>query len=153
MKLRPARIEDAEAMAAAHARSFDTPWDAGEITALLAASFGYGLVVEAAASGLAGFLLARTVAGEAEILTLCVDPAERRTGVGAALLHAAMIAAAATGAGDIFLEVGVDNAAAIALYENAGFIEAGRRKAYYARSGAARADALVLRAHLNTSPA
>jgi ribosomal-protein-alanine N-acetyltransferase len=49
----------------------------------------------------------------------------------------------------LFLEVADDNPAALALYEGSGFEQAGRRRAYYARPDARRADALVLRRPLN----
>jgi ribosomal-protein-alanine N-acetyltransferase len=155
MKLRPARIGDAEAMAAAHRRSFERPWKAADIAALVDTPPGYGVVVEREGQtpDVIGFLLARSMAGEAEILTLCVDPAERRAGIGAALLRAAMVAAASAGARAMFLEVGADNAAALALYHDAGFALAGRRHAYYPRPGAKPADALVLRLDLNSGPA
>ena len=44
----------------------------------------------------------------------------------------------------MFLEVATGNAAALALYARAGFVEVGRRRRYYADL----ADALVLRARL-----
>jgi ribosomal-protein-alanine N-acetyltransferase len=99
-----------------------------------------------------GFILGRALAGEAEILTLAVAPTHRRRGLGRALLEAAMGVCGTLGAETMFLEVAADNAAAIALYEAAGFAPAGRRKAYYARPGRAAVDALVLRRELNTAP-
>jgi [ribosomal protein S18]-alanine N-acetyltransferase len=48
----------------------------------------------------------------------------------------------------LFLEVGVDNPAARALYAQAGFEEVGRRLGYYTRPNGL-ADALVLRLLLN----
>jgi [ribosomal protein S18]-alanine N-acetyltransferase len=47
-----------------------------------------------------------------------------------------------------FLEVAVDNRAAIALYERLGFHQAGRRLYYYDRGEAGRVDALVMRLDL-----
>jgi ribosomal-protein-alanine N-acetyltransferase len=77
---------------------------------------------------LAGFLVARQVApGEREILNLAVDPAERRSGIARALLSEAL----ARAQGAWFLEVRASNAAAIRLYESAGFEIAGRRSGYY----------------------
>ena len=55
---------------------------------------------------------ARVAADEAEVLTLAVAPAARRQGLGAALLETALLAAAAAGAGAMFLEVSTGNAAA-----------------------------------------
>lgn len=92
-----------------------------------------------------GFILLRLAGGEAEILTLAVAPEGRRRGAGRALLRGALKAAEQGGATAMFLEVADDNAAAVALYRSEGFVEAGRRRGYYARPGGAAADALVLR--------
>ena len=83
------------------------------------------------------------------MLTLAVGPAHRRRGVGRALLAAAE-AMASTTATAMFLEVATDNAAAIALYEAAGYAAVGRRAGYYARPAGAGADALVMRRALNS---
>ncbi|MDP9097265.1 MAG: GNAT family N-acetyltransferase [Pseudomonadota bacterium] len=93
-----------------------------------------------------GFILARSVADEAEILTLAVDPAAQRGGIGRALLTHAVDAAASRGAGAMFLEVAETNEAARALYAACGFREVGRRQRYYAGG----IDALVLRALISS---
>ena len=88
--------------------------------------------------GRGGFVLARLAGGEAEILTLAVVPGLRRQGLGRALLDQILAGMPET---PVFLEVAVDNVPAIALYGAAGFVQCGRRAAYY---GAGR-DAIVLR--------
>jgi ribosomal-protein-alanine N-acetyltransferase len=93
---------------------------------------------------LGGMILSRVAADEAEILTLAVHPAQRRRGVGSALLRAAMERAAALGAISMFLEVAVTNSAARALYAPHGFVEAGLRRRYYSDG----TDALILRSTL-----
>lgn len=127
-----------EALAALHAEAFETPWDAASLTALLD-SPGVFAVEQPD-----GFILIRVVADEAEILTLAVRPAARRSGLGGRLVEAAVVRAAALGAARMFLEVAEDNVAARALYARAGFVEAGRRRGYYARSDGSREDALIL---------
>ena len=149
MTLRPATADDAEAFARVHARAFDDPWSAADLLALMAGRGAFALAAETADGALAGFILCRAIAGEAEILTLAVDRALRRQGVGAALTGAALKLAAA-GAKSMFLEVAADNAAAIALYETLGFETVGRRARYYARRSGEGADALVMRRALNT---
>jgi [ribosomal protein S18]-alanine N-acetyltransferase len=94
----------------------------------------------------AGMILGRVAADEAEILTLAVDPGQRRRGVGSALLSAAMARAANLGATLMFLEVAVTNDAARALYAAHGFTEAGLRRHYYTDG----TDALILRSTLFT---
>jgi ribosomal-protein-alanine N-acetyltransferase len=73
-----------------------------------------------------------------------VRPAARRSGLGGRLVGEGVLAAAARGAGRVFLEVAEDNAAARALYARAGFVEAGRRPGYYAGADGERRDALLL---------
>ena len=67
-------------------------------------------------------------------------------------MEAAALTAEALGAESMFLEVAVDNAGAIGLYESAGFRVVGTRPAYYERVGAARVDATVMRRELNSRP-
>lgn len=152
MSLRPAAGPDAEAMAALHAQSFAAAWSAGEIGALLGGPGGYGLVIPAdEGPALAGFILCRMLAGEAEVLTLAVDPGARRRGLGGVLLRAALDLAATAGGEAMFLEVAADNAPAIALYRRAGFAPVGLRRGYYARKGGPAVDALVYRLGLTPS--
>jgi ribosomal-protein-alanine N-acetyltransferase len=91
------------------------------------------------------FALVRSVADEAELLTLAVAPAARRGGLADALMRDWMSKVRATSA---FLEVAADNHAAQALYEKHGFAVCGRRRAYYARPDSAAVDALLMRAAL-----
>lgn len=125
---------DTAALARLHALCFPDPWDAAAIAALLATPGTFAF------HSRDGFVLAREAAGEAEILTLAVAPAARGKGLGRALLQAALANARRLGAETMFLEVGVDNPAALALYTALGFTKVGGRKAYY--NGR---DALVLR--------
>ncbi len=145
MILRAVAAAEAEAMADLHARAFDHPWPARDIAELMASPGVFALAVED--ETLAGFILCRAVAGEAEVLTLAVDPAARRRGFARGLLDAALGAARAAQADVMFLEVSAGNLPAIALYEGAGFVRAGLRKGYY-RGVAGSADALVMRLEL-----
>lgn len=145
--LRPAGAEDAEALAELHAEAFDDPWTAAAIAELIGADGALAFWAQD------GFVLARALAGEAEILTLAVRPAARGRGLGARLVQAAMTEAARRGADALFLEVAADNAAALALYRRAGFEPVGRRAGYYRRPGAAPMDALVLRRTLTPGTA
>ena len=128
-------------LAALHARAFppDQRWGEVALGAMLGLEGGFGLV--AGGERPEGFVLARAVAGEAEIMTLAVDPAARRRGLGRLLLEGALAEAARRGAAVLFLEVSEGNAAARALYAGAGAAEVGRRRRYYADGS----DALVLR--------
>ena len=130
----------ADELAALHARAFTTPapWTAQDFADLLAEPTVRLLTRPG------GFLMLRVVAGEAEILTLAVDPSVRRQGTGRALVAQAIAIAEQFGADRIFLEVSAENAAARALYAEAGFAQAGDRRGYYRTPEGGRADALIL---------
>ncbi|MEO6340151.1 MAG: ribosomal protein S18-alanine N-acetyltransferase [Caulobacteraceae bacterium] len=140
--------EAADALAATHAACFAKPWTAADFTELMTAP-GATAVVVSGEAGVLALILIRAVEDEAEILTVAVRPEARRGGVGRRLVEAAAEIAAEAGAETLWLEVGVDNAAALALYAAAGFEPSGRRKGYYRHAGRAE-DALILRRVLNT---
>jgi ribosomal-protein-alanine N-acetyltransferase len=148
VKLRPATAADAAAMACVHATAFGSPWSAEDIQRFADEPGGFALAAESAA-GLAGFILCRVMAGEAEILTLAVRPRSRRRGVARSLVEAALAVAAQT-AEAMCLEVAEDNPGALALYQRTGFAAVGRRARYYARPSAMPVDAIVMRRALNS---
>ena len=149
--IRPATPDDAATLAHLHAGSFADAWSAASLAGLMASPGAFTLVAEEDLIP-CGFVLGRAAGGEAEILTLVVRPEARGRGFGRALVRAAAQAAAELGATALFLEVAVDNEAALGLYAALGFAEAGRRKAYYARGGGPPIDALVLRVVLPLAP-
>lgn len=128
----------AERLAALHAEAFDAPWPASAFADLIGQP---GVCLEAEEGG---FILIRTVADEAEILTLAVRPSARRQGLGARLVHEASRRVTADGATRLFLEVAEDNAPARALYGSLGFQATGRRPRYYPRPEGPAIDALIL---------
>ena len=129
-----AGIAYAPALAALHAVAFaEDPWDAESFKALLSQKGVLALI-----DPRGGFLLLRTVVDEAEILTIGVT--ERRQGIGLAMMQAGIAHAAGHGVLKIHLEVAAGNAAALGLYERVGFVQTGRRKAYYPDGG----DALTM---------
>ena len=94
----------------------------------------------------AGIIVTRIAADEAEILNLAVLPKVRRRGVARALLLTALTSARALNARRAFLEVRESNLDARAFYSCMGFIEFGRRRVYY--QGPAE-DALILTLQLD----
>lgn len=140
--IRPVTPADLEALAAVHAASFSPSWTAAELAWMLE-SPGLGLVADEP-SHAAGFVLARAIGDEAEILTLAVRPGSRRRGVAAILLEALIVLLRERAVATLFLEVAADNSAALRLYARAGFAESGRRRDYYARAAAPPVDAVVM---------
>jgi len=128
-------------LALLHAMVFTVPrpWSAAELASLLDTAQVFLLAAPD------GFLIARVIADEAEILTLAVAPDARRQGIAHGLVAGFLVEAARRGAQTAFLEVAADNAAARGLYARAGFAEAGRRRAYYATPEGLKLDALVLK--------
>ncbi len=80
-----------------------------------------------------GFLVARIIGDEAEILNMAVDKLHRRHGIGSGLLTAAISAAQAQNAQNIYLEVRESNSAAISFYGQNEFEKASERRGYYSR--------------------
>lgn len=137
--MNPAQMAAVHAMAFADAR----PWSAEEIAGLIDAPGGFAVTAPG------GFALGRAIAGEAELLTIAVDPASRRQGIGRALLGAFEDAARTRRAAKAFLEVAADNHAALALYRGADWQLMARRAGYYSRHGE-RIDALIFSRSLET---
>jgi ribosomal-protein-alanine N-acetyltransferase len=147
MRLTRATAVECPAMAHAHALAFaEKSWREDEFEDLLDGEGIYGFLAEGAEPH--GVILCRVAAGEMEVLTLGVTPAARRRGVASALFAAALPEARALGAAEVFLEVAVDNDAAIALYERLGFRRAGVRTDYYDRGPEGFTDAIVMRLDL-----
>jgi len=92
-----------------------------------------------------GFLVARRVLNEMEILNFAVMQSARRRGVGASLLREALAWSQTFVAEKAILEVRESNAAALRFYERHNFQVSGRRKTYYT---APIEDALLLTASL-----
>jgi [ribosomal protein S18]-alanine N-acetyltransferase len=147
--IRPLRADRSEECAAIHASAFAHPWEAGEFTALLTGPSTIGsAALDPATSSLRGFALSRLAADEAEILTIAVDPAERKRGVGRDLLGDHLDRVTLAGARAMLLEVDAENVAAIALYHRFGFAQVGAREGYYRRPDGKPATALVMRRDL-----
>ncbi|MBI4968595.1 MAG: ribosomal protein S18-alanine N-acetyltransferase [Rhodospirillales bacterium] len=139
--------DQAQILADLHAGSIDPPWNREAFASLLGQPGVLGLLARGD-GGPAGFILLRQAADEAEILTLAVGPAKRRCGIGKILLSEAISRLSGLGVQRLFLEVADDNAAALALYRQAGFSQVGRRPDYYRRAGQGAANALVLEKRL-----
>ncbi len=140
------------ALAVLHADCFaplpETPWSETAFRTLLNIPTTHAWVAgpgEGPHEGqIQGLLMVRELAGDWEVLTICVDPRAWRGGI-ARTLFAEFLAFAGDDA-NIVLEVAVDNDPAIALYRAFGFQPVGRRPGYYAGDSAerGRVDALIL---------
>ena len=138
--------QDVSNLSLVHTACFAEGWSAASIAGLLSQPGVFALKAKGA-----GFVLVRVAADEAEIVTVCVLSGLRGQGLGRRLMHAAAEKAASQGATALFLEVAEDNEAAKAMYAALGFLQVGKRKAYYS-GGSTSGDALVMRRDLPLEP-
>ena len=94
-----------------------------------------------------GYLIARVLKDEIEIIALLVDVSYRRTGLAKYLLKELKKIAKQRHALKIILEVSTSNKSAIALYKKIGFVELATRKNYYATKNK-RVDAKLMSLYL-----
>lgn len=143
----PAGTPDAEQLAVLHATAFRRGWSAEEFERLL---IEHNVVADRAVSGtrLAGFVISRLAADQAEILSIAVAAPFRGRGLARKLLDVHMRRLVAYGTNSVFLEVDERNVPARRLYAGFGFGEVGRRESYYADAANEAGAALVLRRDL-----
>ena len=143
-------------MAELHRRAFTiaTPqgnesWGLESILSSLSQRGSFALIATSDDDGPVGFVLGRAVGptekfdGEAEILTIAVDPQSQNYGYGRLLVDGAMARAQESGANKMYLEVAADNIAAGSLYQKLGFKKIARRVDYYVRKDEV-VDALIM---------
>ena len=141
--IRPASQADVAVVAVIERASFGDPWSEEAFRELLEMRDAIFLVAtRRSPETVAGYVIARVVADEADVLNLAVSPAERGRGLGGELLDAGLAAVIDRGAREVFLEVRESNAAALALYGSREFMTVSRRSKYYRNPVE---DALLLR--------
>jgi len=144
-------MQDARTASRIHGEAFARAWGDGEFESLISQQSVFGFLAcpeGRARDAAAGFVLSREAAGEAEILSIGISPKQRRSGLGWRLMLSAITEAKRRGAEEMFLEVDETNTAAVAMYRKLDFVKVGERNAYYAKEGAARTTALVMRCDL-----
>ncbi|HEY3935132.1 MAG TPA: ribosomal protein S18-alanine N-acetyltransferase [Gemmatimonadales bacterium] len=144
-QLRPASRADLGALAELERAAFSDPWTEEQLREAMSWP-GAILIAADDETGLAGYVLARVVVDEGEILSIGTTPERRRRGIARRLLAAVLEKMRAAGARSAWLEVRVSNDAARTLYQSMGFVNAGVRPDYYRRP---LEDALILRLDLD----
>ena len=149
-KLHPRRLQripaHLEGAAELERLCFASPWSAQSLELLTNDGIGVGYVLEApAAESTEGQLAAYggmlITVDEGQITNIAVHPDYRRRGYGAAIVRSLLRHAKDAKLDSVSLEVRASNTAAIELYKQAGFFEAGRRKGFYTKPTE---DALVM---------
>ena len=95
-----------------------------------------------------GFLIARLVLDEAELLTIVSAPECRRIGIARKLLEQMIEQLRYRDCKNVFLEVASTNDAARRLYEAHDFRIVGKRSGYYPKMAGSSGDALIMRCQL-----
>jgi ribosomal-protein-alanine N-acetyltransferase len=143
--LRPIELRDIEDVLAIQAASPEiAQWSLWDYDRVARGEMA-GWVTESESGQIAGFIVARRIANDLEILNFAVRPTARRQGIGAALLGEAVRWGSAFSAQQAFLEVRASNLAALRFYEHHKFHVTGRRPGYYT---APIEDALLLSAQI-----
>ncbi|OGU19926.1 MAG: ribosomal-protein-alanine N-acetyltransferase [Gemmatimonadetes bacterium RIFCSPLOWO2_12_FULL_68_9] len=137
-RIRLAEPADLPQLAQIERRVFTDPWPEAGFRELL------GPFTRVAVTGtetVAGYLVARCVLDEAEILNLAVHPDHERRGLGTTLVQDVLGDLGRAGARRVYLEVRASDAGAQAFYRRLGFETRGRRRGYYSNPPG---DALIL---------
>ncbi|MFD2204774.1 ribosomal protein S18-alanine N-acetyltransferase [Kiloniella antarctica] len=143
-----AGVEHSIVLAELHFRSFpEAAWDSKSISRILFQETSRGLIY--CISGVPiGFVIWQEVVGEAEILTICIDPEWRGKKYSRALIEKMLFFLKQCKVSKLFLEVSEDNFTAISLYSNVGFKEVGRRLKYYHKTNGELVDAIVMQLNI-----
>ena len=94
-----------------------------------------------------GFIKARIIKDDIEIISILIDKKFRKKGMGNNLINKLLSIANKRKIQNIFLEVSVENKIAINLYKKFNFIKIGERKNYYNQNGR-KIDAYIMRLDL-----
>lgn len=131
MRIRDARAGDAGAIGALERQCFADPWPEEAVAAYINGGNCLMLCAEGEGGELLGYVGMQHVLDEGYIGNVCTAPQHRRRGVARALLAELEARSRRLGLAFLTLEARASNAAAIALYEGAGYGRVGTRPGYY----------------------
>ena len=138
--IRPARAEDAQALAALERDTFASQaWTLKQVEAEVVGPTRHVLVAESGGD-VVGYGAISMAGDVADLTRIVVAESKRRAGIASALLAALHDAAAREGVERMLLEVAESNVDARAFYAAHEYTEISRRRGYYADGD----DALVL---------
>ena len=128
-------------IAALEAMCFSAPWSERSVESELANPLSLWIVA-IDEDTVVGYVGSQSVLGEADMMNLAVLPKYRRQGIGRGLVHELICQLRCNAVKSLTLEVRASNEGAIALYQELGFHQVGRRPNYYTNP---KEDALILR--------
>ena len=144
----PANLRDAPRLSQLHRASFHRGWGTEEFEQILIERNTLAHRLRLGGSTI-GFIVSRTAADEAEILSVAVAQKHRGRGFSRDLLRTHLGHLAGHGLKTVFLEVEENNRPARALYERAGFRVVGRRERYYKDASGEQLNAVVMQRDLS----
>ena len=145
-KIRKMTIDDIDRIVEIEKESFSIPWSKDSFLLELASPIAYYLVATDEENEVVGYGGMWLICGEGNVTNIGVKKDRRRQGIASMLIEGLVKYAVISDIEIIHLEVRESNIPAIALYENYGFKEVGRRKGYYVKP---EEDALLLSLFLN----
>ncbi|MFA6036920.1 MAG: ribosomal protein S18-alanine N-acetyltransferase [Legionellales bacterium] len=140
LAIRPMQAHDIETIAAIENSAYFAPWPKAAIQATLGV---YPAFVLEKNSQIVGYSIFSHIKDEAHILNLVIKPEFQGQRFGRFLLQFILHILIENHVRQVSLEVALNNAAALRLYESFGFKRAGVRKEYY-QTPEGRVDALIL---------
>jgi ribosomal-protein-alanine N-acetyltransferase len=140
----PMVVSDVDEVFALETSVYPHPWSRGNFIDSLASGYN-SWTLRDDAGALVGYFLLMPVVDEAHLLNVAVARERQREGLGLYLLDKVCACARGLLMESILLEVRPSNLRALKVYEQYGFAEIGRRKAYYPAHNGQREDAIVMR--------
>ena len=141
MKIISMSAEHVCAVAELEGVCFSDPWSENSVASELNNPLSLWLVA-VENDMVVGYVGSQTVLDETDMMNVAVHPEHRREGIAKALIVALISALKGRQSRCLTLEVRASNDPAIALYNDLGFSEVGRRRNYYRNP---KEDALILR--------
>lgn len=132
-RVRPMTPEDLPDVVAIETEAFSTPWRADTFEGLIGREGLELLTFADPEDGVLGYAVLWCILDQGELANIAIRPELRGRGLGARLLREVVDTCREQGVRSLYLEVRESNHAAVALYQQFGFRDVGRRKNYYQR--------------------
>ncbi len=140
----PMVVGDVDEVFALETSVYPHPWSRGNFIDSLSSGYN-SWTLRDEEGALVGYFLLMPIVDEAHLLNVAVATARQGEGLGRYLLDKVCACARGLSMDSILLEVRPSNVRALKIYEQYGFTEIGRRKAYYPAHNGRREDAIVMR--------
>lgn len=144
----PMQRADVDEVFALEQSVYPHPWTVGNFLDSLASGYSAWILRDDVNQSLVGYFLMMPAVDEAHLLNVAVAAHRQGEGIGRFLLDKVAAVARGLSMESLLLEVRPTNTRALAVYEQYGFVQIGRRKGYYPAHNGEREDAIVMRFNL-----